>query len=233
VIIKKVDGSDGVLDFKFILTITLLYFLVVFPGIQFFLRGHAWFPQYGYVIYFAGIFAYVRGVKKVSLEELGFSRQHLGNHLLIGLILGGLIVSALPLMDTLISVSGLEKYELFSETANQRTVNVWEEFHPLSLAAQILLFPILTQIYFTGLIFQGLSKKYNPALAIYGAGIIFTLGHFKLNLGIFFLGIISAFLFRLTGTLYASILFHTSCSLAGILLLYIYPRLTTLLGFLF
>ncbi|MCH7623124.1 MAG: CPBP family intramembrane metalloprotease, partial [Nitrospinae bacterium] len=108
-----------------------------------------------------------------------------------------------------------------------------EEFHPLSLAAPIFLFPLLTQIFFTGLIFQGLSNKYNPALAIYGAGIIFTLGHFKLNLGIFFLGIITAFLFRLTGTLYASILFHTSCSLAGMLLLYIYPRLTTLLGFLF
>ena len=232
-IIKKVDSPERVLGFKFILTITLLYFLVVFPGIQFFLRGHAWFPQYGYVIYFAVIFAYVLGVKKVSLEELGFSRQHLGNHLLIGLILGSLIVSALPLMDILISVSGLDKNELLAETANQRTVNVWEELHPLSLAAQILLFPLLTQIFFTGLIFQGLSKKYNPVLAIYGAGIIFTLGHFKLNLGIFFLGIISAFLFRLTGTLYASILFHTSCSLAGILLLYIYPRLTTLLGFLF
>lgn len=232
-IIKKVDGLAGVLGFKFILTITLLYFLVVFPGIQFFLRGHSWFPQYGYVIYFAGVFAYALGVRKVSLEGLGFSRRYLGNHLLIGLILGSLIVSALPFLDMLISVSGLEQNELFSETANQRTANGWEELHPLSLAAQILLFPLLTQIFFTGLIFQGLSKKVNPALAIYGAGILFTLGHFKLNLGIFFLGIISAFLFRLTGTLYASILFHAGCSLAGILLLYVYPRLTTLLGFLF
>ena len=86
VIIKKVDGADGVLGFEFILTITLLYFFVVFPGIQFFLRGHSWFPQSGHVIYFAGIFAYVLGVKKVSLIELGFSRQHLGNHLLIGMV---------------------------------------------------------------------------------------------------------------------------------------------------
>ena len=232
-LIKKVEGPEGVLSFKFILTVTLLYFLVVFPGIQILLRGHSWFPQYGYVLYFAGIIAYMLAVKKVSPNELGFSRLYLGNHLWTGLILGGIIISALPFMDFLVSVSGLDKNELFSETANQRTENIWEELHPLSLAAQILLFPLLAQIFFTGLIFQNLSRKYNPALAIYGAGIIFTLGHFKLNLGIFFLGIISAFLFRLTGTLYASILFHTSCSLTGFLLIYIYPRLTTLLVFLF
>jgi len=231
VIIKKVDGPEGVLDFKFILTVTLLYFFVVFPGIQFFLRGHAGLPQWGYVIYFAGIFAYALGVKKVSREELGFSRKHLANHWLIGLVLGGIIVSALPLLDTLISVSGFEQNELFSETANQRTAG--EGLQPLSLAVKVVLFPLLTQFFFTGMIFQSLSRKYNPVLAIYGAGIIFTLGHFKLNLGLFLLGIISAFLFRLTGTLYASILFHTSCSIAGILLLYLYPRLTTLFGFLF
>lgn len=232
-IIKKVDGFDKGLGFKFILTITLLYFLVIFPGIQFFLRGHGWFPQYGYAIYFSGIFVYVLAVKKVPLDQLGFSRQYLGNHLLIGLILGSLILSALPLLDTLISVSGLERHELFSQTANQRTASQWTELHPLGLAVQILLFPMLAQFFFTGLIFQGLSRKYNPVLAIYGSGIIFTLGHFHLTLGLFALGIISAFLFRLTGTLYASVLFHTSCSLSGILLLYIYPRLTPLLGFLF
>jgi len=233
VIIKKVDALEEALSFKFILTITLLYFLVVFPVIQFFLRGHAGLFQYGSIIYFAGIFAYVVGVKKISPAELGFSRQHLGNHLLIGLILGSLIVSALPFLDTLVSLSGLGRNELFSETANQRTAGEWELLNPISLAAQIFLFALLTQFFFTGLLFQSLSKKYNPALAIYGAGILFTVGHFKLNLGVFFLGIISAFLFRLTGTLYASIIFHIGCSLAGILLLYIYPRLTTLLGFLF
>jgi hypothetical protein len=111
-IVKKVDGLKGALSFKFILTITLLYFLVVFPAIHFFLRGHAWLPHYGYIIYFAGIFAYVLGVKKIPLNQLGFSRQNLGNHLLIGLILGSLIVSALPLLDALVSLSGLEQNEL-------------------------------------------------------------------------------------------------------------------------
>ena len=87
---------EVVLSFKFILILTLLYFLVVFPAIQFFLRGHPWIPQYGALLYFAGIFAYVPGVKKIPLSQLGFSRQYLGNHLMIGLVLGGLMASALP-----------------------------------------------------------------------------------------------------------------------------------------
>jgi membrane protease YdiL (CAAX protease family) len=233
VIIKKVEDLKEGLSFKFILTITLLYFLVVFPAIHFFLRGHPWLPQYGYALYFAGIFTYVLGVKKIPSSELGFSRQHLGNHLLIGSILAGLIVSALPLLDALVSLSGLEQNELFSEAANQRNADDWNNLHPFDLAARILIIPFLVQFFFTGMIFQSLNRKYTHALAIYGSGVLFTLGHFKLNLGLLFLGVISAYLFRLTGTLYASILFHASCSLAGILLLYIYPRLITLLGFLF
>jgi len=231
--IKKVDRHESTLNFKFIVTITLLYFLVVFPGIQFFVRGHILFPQYGHAIYFAGIFAYVRGIKKTPLSEMGFSRQHLGNHLLIGFILGGLVVSALPFLDTLVSLSGLDQNELFSEAANQRNADDWESLQPLGLAITVLILPLLTQFFFTGLIYKSLSKKVDPALALIGGALIFTLGHFKLNLGLFILGVITAFLHRLTGTLYASILFHMSCALAGILLLYAYPRLITILVFLF
>lgn len=232
-IIKKIDSLDSALSFQFILTITLLYFLVVFPVIQFFLQGHAWFPQYGYVIYFAGIFAYVLGVKKIPPHKLGFSRQYLGNHLWIGLILGSLMVSALPFLDALVSLFGLDQNELLSDAANLRNADDWKNLHPFDLAARVLIFPLLTQFFFTGLIFQGLSKKVNPAFALYGGGVIFTLGHFKLNLGLFILGIVTAFLYRLTGTLYASILFHMSCAVAGTLLLYAYPRLITIVVFLF
>ena len=75
--IKKVDGLAGIVGFKFILAITLLYFVVVFPGIQFFLRGHAWIPQYGYVIYFAGVLAYVlpnRAQQCLTTIELRYVR---------------------------------------------------------------------------------------------------------------------------------------------------------------
>jgi len=233
VLVNKVDGSQEASRLKFILTITLVYFFVLFPAIQFFLRGHAWIPQYGFVIYFAGVFAYARGFKKIPLNEMGFSRQYLGNHLLIGLILGSLMTAALPLLDALVSLSGLTQNELFSESANLRNADDWQELHPLSLAVRVLVFPLLTQFFFTGLIFQALDKKVDPALALIGGALIFSLGHFQLNPGLLILGVITAFLYRLTGTLVASILFHMSCALAYILLLYVYPRLITFLIFLF
>jgi membrane protease YdiL (CAAX protease family) len=231
--IKKVDRPENSLNVKFVVTITLLYFLVVFPGIQFFLRDHAWLPQYGHAIYFAVIFAYVWGIKKTPLSEVGFSRQHLGNHLLIGILLGGLMVSALPFLDTLVSLSGLDQNELFSDNANQRNADDWKSLQPLGLGITVLILPLLAQFFFTGLIYQSLSKKVDPMLALFGGALIFTLGHFKLNLGLFILGVVTSFLYRLTGTLYASILFHMGCALAGILLLYSYPRLITILVFLF
>ena len=204
-----------------------------FPPLQIFFRGPPWIAQYGTLTFFAGIFLYVLVIKKVPLSQSGFSSQHLWNHLTIGLILGGSILAALPLLDSLISVSGLDQHELFAESVKQRSRDAGSDLHPLSLLVQVLLFPLLKQFFFTGGVYQSLSRKFNPILAIYGSAVLFTLAHFQLTLGYFFLGLITAFLFRLTGTLYASILLHAACSLAGILLLNVYSRLTTLLVFLF
>jgi membrane protease YdiL (CAAX protease family) len=231
--IQKVDGPESILSCKFILTIAFLYFFVVFPLVHFFLRGHAWLPQYGYVIYFAGVFAYVRGVKKVPLKELGFSRQHLGRHLVIGLVLGSVVVCALPFLDFLVTFFGLDRNELFSQAANLRNADDWESLPPWSLATGVLLVPLWIQFFFIGLIYASLSKQVDPMLALFFGAFIFSLGHFNLTPGLLILGIGSAFLYRLTGTLYASILFHMGCALAGTLLLYAYPRLITILVFLY
>ncbi len=230
--VKKVESLE-VWDFKFTVTVVLFYFLVLYPAVQFFFRGHPWWPQYAYLTFLTGVLLYVLGIKKIPLRQSGFSTQYIGNHLIIGLVSGGLIVAALPLLDVLISVSGLDKHELFSESINQRRAEGGEVFHPLRILGQILLVPLLKQFFFTAGVFQSLNRKYNSVLAIYGTAVIFTLADFQWSLGLFTLGLITAFLFQLTGTLYASILFHASCSLAGALLLHVYPRLTTLLVFLF
>jgi membrane protease YdiL (CAAX protease family) len=229
---KKVElqGNWGI---KPTVALVLLYFLVLYPSLQIFFRGRPSMPEYGSMIFFAVVFLYMRGVKKYSLEQLGFSKQHIGQHITIGLITGGLIIAALPLLDGLISVSGLDGHELFSGGVSRRGAERGEIFHPWSVLGQVALFPILKQFFFNGLVLQCLSRKYNAILAVYGAAILFTLADFQLNLGVFILGLITAFLYQLTGTLYASILFHASCSLTGLLLLHVYPRLTTLLVFLF
>lgn len=229
--IQKVD-LHGTLGFGFAVTVLLIQFLVLFPLIQIFFRAQPWLPQYGYLIYYAGIIGILLAGKKVSLNALGFSTRFLGHHLLTGCLAGGLLLASLPLLDALVALSGLDRHELFRE-GGQRFGENSQSVHALELIGQALIFALLKQTFFSGIVFQALLKKINPIIAVYAAGIIFTLAHFKLNLGLFFLGMISAFLFQLTGTLYASILFHAGCSLAGILLIQFYPRLIALIGFLF
>lgn len=230
--IKKVESQE-VWQLKLTATIVLLYFFVLSPVIQFFFRGHPLLPQYVNLTFFSGVLLYILGVKKTPLNQLGFSTQYIGNHLTIGLIAGSLIVAALPLLDVLISVSGLDANELFSESVKQREVKEAMTFQPLNLLEKVFLVPVRQQFLLTGIIFICLKKQLKPMLAIYGTAVLFALAHFQFNLGIFALGLITAILFHWTGTLYASILFHASCSLAGFLLLNVYPRLTTLLVFLF
>ncbi len=225
----ELQGNPG---FRFAVTVLVVQFFIVFPAIQFFFRTHPWLPQYYDLIYYAGIIAFLLASRKISTNELGFSTRFLGQHLLIGSLAGGLLLAALPLLDVLVSVSGLDQHELFQQ--NRQLIEGEPEFsQSLRWAIPILLIPLIKQTFFSGIIFQALLKKWNPVIAVYVLAVIFTLAHFKLNLGLFLLGIISAFLLRWTGTLYASILFHISCAVAGVLLVQFYPRLITLVGFLF
>ncbi|GJL78175.1 MAG: hypothetical protein NPINA01_11640 [Nitrospinaceae bacterium] len=230
--IKKVESQEF-WKFNAGTLVALLFFFALLLVIQFYFRGRPWVAEYGHPLFFAGIFVFALAVKRIPLNQMGFSRQHIGGHLTIGIVCGGLIVAALPLLDGLISVSGLSGQELFSEGVKQRESGKAGFPHPLNLFGQVLLFPLLKQFFFTGLVFQNLRSKFNPILAVYITALIFALGHFQLNLGLFTLGLIAAFLFQLTGTLYASILFHAGCSLAGLLVVYVYPRLTTVMVFLF
>ena len=78
-----------------------------------------------------------------------------------------------------------------------------------------------------------LINKINPIFATYLSGIIYSLGGFKLNLAAFGLGIVTCFMFKTTKTIYSSIIFHSSCVLGGIIIRVFYPRLNTILNFLF
>ena len=94
-----------------------------------------------------------------------------------------------------------------------------------------LLTPIASQIFITGYVLNVLTKRMN-LLAIPGNGIIYSLINLDFGVGYLCLGMISAGLVRFTGTLLPAIAFGTGCSLAKILILNIYPRITTFLVFL-
>ena len=76
-------------------------------------------------------------------------------------------------------------------------------------------------------------ERINPIIAIYIISVIYTLIGLDLPLGTFALAIIASILFKITGTLYSSIIFHMSCVVGGEIIFKTYPKLTVILGFLF
>ena len=204
--------------------------MVILPYSQIFFRTHPWLYKNADVMIFAVVVATLLTLYRNNLSALGFSTGHLKQHLVLGAFAGGTIILCLPLLDVGLSVTGMAEHELFTGRLDDQSL-----FHTASLpekSAKVILIPLIEQIFFTGFILQTLLKKHNPILTIYVGGLIYTLAGFKLSLGSFGLGICASLLFKITGTLYASILFHMSCALGGVLLETIYPRLITVLGFL-
>ena len=103
-------------------------------------------------------------------------------------------------------------------------------FSSMDLLLGGLLSPAIGQLFITGFVLKILIK--NDSLVIPGNGILYSLIHFDLGMGYLGLGMISAGLVRLTGTLVPAIAFSMGCSLAKILILTTYPRVTTVLVFL-
>lgn len=191
------------------------HFLILYPITQLYLRDYRWLSQYGYSCFQA--LALVIFIRMPRLKHLGWTSLYLRQNFLIGGACGLTIIATLPLLDLFAQQHSLVKSQA-----------VWQ----VETLVPILLLPLLEQSFFSGFISQSLLKRLNPILAIYLSAAVFTLAHFTLSLGTFFLGFIATGLYYMTGTLIAPLIFHVSCQLAGVLLTHAYPHLATFLGFL-
>jgi membrane protease YdiL (CAAX protease family) len=209
----------------------LSYFLIAFPAVHFIFRDHPWVFDYGYPGFMAGALLILVGTRKISLRELGLGKPADAKSYMIGGALAALTVGALPFLDGLIVWTGLDQSALYTGAGARAEGD--SGMSVSGLAATLLLIPILKQAFLTGLIGQALLKKMHPAGAVYCTGLIFTVVEFKFSLGLFFLGAASLLLFKKTNGLVAPVILHIGVSLASVLLTAHYPRLVTLLGFLF
>ena len=226
---NKSNKPDTLWSSNITVSILCFYLFFILPVTNIFFRTNPWLFKYSDIIYFFAVVLFA--LYRLNVNALGFPTKHLKQHLVVGIISGGILLLSLPLLDFGIDLTGLADHELF---ANRPKNNILDNLYSLAEYTLVIsLIPLIEQIFFTGIIFQSLLKKINPILAIYASGVIYTLAGFKLSLGTFGLGITTSFLFKITGSLYASILFHMSCATGGVLLKNVYPRLTTILGFLF
>jgi len=228
--IKKTKLT-GLWSFKLSVYILIGYFCVLFPFIQFVLRDAMRKPALGYLAYCGAALLLLLFLRKATLTGLGFGKENILQNILIGGISGGAIFISLPLLDGFIDLSGLGDSALFAGAEERSGSGGTASL--MAVLITVLAAPAIEQTFFSGFVLQSLLKKFRPVTAIYLGALVFTLAHFNFQLSAFAIGLITASFFYITGSLYAPILFQAACHAGGLMIELYYPRLVTLLGFLF
>ena len=214
---------------KIITPILVFYFLVLFPAINLAFPGNLFIYEFWPILYFAFILVLAIALKRISPQQLGFN--NIGKTLALGLLLGLLPVISVPILDSLLIKTGLAQSELFTGAELRVTTEIGfnQSLSGYIFAALVMTF--IDQVFVMGLVVNHLLKKQQTGQAIIGGGLLYSLLHFKPSLGNLFLGMISTGLLRSTGSIVAPILVHTGFSIAEVLIIFHYPRLTSLLVF--
>lgn len=225
--IKSVNLSNSLSINDSIISLCIFFGAYV-PITKIFFHTIPWIHNYGEILFFLIVIMVI--TRKVDFIDLGFSIKYLKQHLVLGFVVSGVLVSSVPLLAKGFEIMGLTNLTLLKEkTENINSLNMI--FFLKNIPALVLI-PVVEQVYFTGFIMHTLLKRINPILAIYAGGIIYAMVGFKLNLGAFGLGVFTSLLFKITGTLYAPILFHIGCETVNLLVNIAYPWLITIFSFL-
>ena len=214
---------------KIITPILAFYFLVLFPAINLAFPGNLFIYEFWPILYFAFILVLALTLKRISPQQLGFN--NIGKTLAVGLLLGLLPVISVHILDSMLLKTGLAQSELFTGAELRVTSEIGfnQSLSGYIFAALVMTF--IDQVFVMGLVVNHLLKKQQTGQAIIGGGLLYSLLHFKPSLGNLFLGMISTGLLRSTGSIVAPILVHIGFSIAEVLIIFHYPRLTSLLVF--
>ena len=216
---------------KILTPILAFYFLVLFPTAHLAFPGNRFVYEFWHILYFSLVLTGVLALKHVSFQQLGFNKNNIGKSLAIGILCGALPVMAVALLDGLLVKAGLSQSELLAG-ADLRTPE--EMGFNLSSSGNIfatLIIPFIDQMFVVGLIVNNLLIKGNTGRVIISGGLLYPLFHFKPSIGNLFLGMISAGLLKVTGSIIAPILVHIGFAIAEILIVFNYPRLISILVF--
>jgi len=212
-----------------IILILCFYFFFILPLVKIYFRTSPFLYKYNDILFFLIVIGITFYRKKYY--SLGFSRINIKYNIVVGVLAGGTLLVTLPLLDLSLELLNLTNHELLSKKASNSIPYSFDFFSKQVLL--ILFIPLVEQIFFNGIVLQSLIKKLNPVIAVYITGLIYTVIGFKLSLGAFGLSTITSLLFLLTGSLHASLIFHACSALGNFILENIYPRIITILGFLY
>ena len=215
---------------KTITPILVFYFLVLFPTVHLFFSPNKIIYEFWGTLYFALALLFVLVLKRLSLQQLGFNNTW--KALAIGFLLGVFPLISIPLLDIWLIKSGMSQTELLmgADLRNPKEIKFG-----MSLSRNIITVTIVTlidQIFVVGLVINNLLKKKKIGESIIFGGLLYSLIHLKISLGSLALGMISTGLLRTTGSIITPIMVNLGFAIAGILIIFNYPRLISILEFL-
>ena len=219
--IKTLNNSDT----RIIISILFFYFFFCLPLAQ------AYFKNYNFLYNYWGLFFCIATLTlllftgKLRLSKIGVSRFD-WRQIKLGLFLGLLPITGVVFLDAIIVATGMADNNLLIGAELRKL----EGFSNIDLILGGFLSPIISQLFITGYVLNGLVKNNKAAIPV--NGVLYSTINLNFGIGFLALGAVSACLARFSGSLMPAILFGLGCSFAKILILTTYPRLTTILVFL-
>jgi len=155
----------------------------------------------------------------------------MGKAILIGGLLGVTPITIVVLSDILLIETGLAQAELFTGVELRDPEEMGFKNSLTEIFFNTLIVPFLNQVFITGLILNNHINKENSGSFIFIGGLLHSLFQFKLSVGNLFLGMISAGLLKLTGSIIVPFLLHSGFAIAETLIVFNFPRLISFLVF--
>lgn len=219
------DNQSPGSDTRHLFLILFIYFFVCFPLSQVYLKEFNSLYIYWKLYFFITALTFLFMTGRLNFSIMGLSKFHTKDFFW-GLSLGLLPAIAVVVLDALIVQTGMAENNLFYGAELRKP----ESFSNIEIILGGVLNPVISQLFVTGYVLNGLIK--NKSMTIPGNGVLYSSINFNLGIGYLGLGMISAGLVRLFGSLIPAIFFSVGCAFAKILILTTYPRITTILVFL-
>ncbi len=171
------------------------------------------------------LFIYYFSKYKISFERL-FHKINYKDFVLYSLFFTSVIV-----ISTFIKFSGAPVHSVASEPIRPYTSNVELANDIFKVFSVVLIIPIMEELLFRGILFNGLMNKYKFWMALLISSILFAIMHtftdIRLFLGVFLNGLCFAAAFYLTKNIFYSILGHIINNLLSFISVYLskfYPE---------
>ena len=209
-------------EISVLFSILLIYFFICLPLSQLCLKNNYTLYNNWNLIYFLITLFILFYLGKINASNVGLTKTT-KSYFILSLVIGVLPIVCVFFLDTLVELSGLSNKDIFIGVKLRTAMEVSSE----TLLIEGIFKPIIVIIFTTGYVLNILVRKKELAIPI--NGILYSLINLNLAVGYMLIGIIAAGLTRYTGSLIPAIHFGVGCSLAKLLILTTYPRITTLL----